>query len=183
MLYLASVSPRRAKLLREAGVPFKKLKTDYRERDSSQPRPAGLVKKHALGKALAAARKIKNGKILAADTVVYFRGKIIGKPSGRHDAFKTLSRLAGNWHTVYTGVAFLEVLGRRVLRRRLFCEKTDVLLKRMDPKGIRAYFSRMSPLDKAGSYAIQQSCGGVVERMRGSFSNAVGLPMERLKFL
>ena len=182
-LFLASSSPRRAKLLREAGVRFKVLRSPYHERDSAHPKPAGLVKKHALGKALAASKKIADGRLLAADTTVYFRGKIIGKPKNKQDAFRTLSRLQGRWHAVYTGVALLEMKAGRPLRTRVFVEKTRVKIQKMDAGLIRRYLRRIDPMDKAGSYAIQVKKGGIVEAVRGSFSNAVGLPMERLRFL
>ena len=183
MLYLASASLRRAKLLKEAGVRFEVLKSDYHERNFDRSRPSQLVKRHALGKALAAARKVKNGKILGADSIVYCRGKIVGKPGNLREAMKMLAALQGRWQTVYTGVAFLEIRQSRVLRQRLFYEKTKVLLNKMEKKDIRRYFRRVNPLDKAGACAIQASGPGIVREVVGSFSNAVGLPMERLRFL
>ena len=183
MLYLASASPRRVQLLKEAGIVFRAIRTGYREKDSSRLTPSLLVKKHALGKALAVAGKIRNGKILAADTVVYFGGKIIGKPLNRQAAVKTLLLLQGRWHTVYTAVAFFEMKNGRVFGRRSLVEKTKVLLKKMDEKDIRRYFHHVSPFDKAGSYAIQAKGESIVRKVNGSFSNAVGLPMERLRFL
>jgi septum formation protein len=182
-LYLASESPRRKRLLREAGVKFKTLKAPYHEAKHRKMAPSALVKKHALGKALAAVKRVKEGSILAADTIVYFQGRIVGKPSSLKDAVKTLQALQGRSHTVYTGVAFLEVRQRIVAKKRVFVERTKVSLVRMDEKRIRSYFRRIDPLDKAGSYAIQDKGAGIVKKVEGSFSNAVGLPMERLKFL
>jgi septum formation protein len=183
MIYLASASPRRARLLKEAGIRFQVLRSDYHERNVRGVRPSQLVKQHALGKALSAASRIQKGSILAADTIVYAGGKIIGKPAGLRAAEATLLRLQGRWHTVYTGVAYLEVDRQRVVRKRLFFEKTRVLLKGMATADIRRYFKRVHPLDKAGAYAIQDQAAGIVQRVKGSFSNAVGLPMERLRFL
>ena len=182
MLYLASASPRRAKLLREAGISFKRLKSSYHETGIFGDPPVVLVKKHAQGKAMAGARMIENGKLLAADTLVYFQGKILGKPRSRKDAVKTLTLLQGHWHTVVTGVAFFEVKHGEIVRRRLFSERTRVLLKKMSGSEIRNYFRSVNPMDKAGSYAIQ-SRKSIVKAIKGSFSNAVGLPMERLSFL
>ena len=183
MLYLASASPRRARLLKEASIRFKVLISGYHERGGSRTGPARLVKKHAMGKALAASAKVREGNVLAADTVVYFRGKIIGKPARPAQAVSTLLSLQGRWHTVYTGVAFLRLKAGRIVQKNLFFEKTKVLLGALDEKGVRAYFRRVNPMDKAGSYAIQSGHGGLVKDVRGSFSNAVGLPMERLTFL
>ena len=183
MLYLASASPRRSKLLRKAGIIFKLVESDYRERHFPGMGPTFLVKKHALGKALGAIRRVKKGKILAADTIVYFRKKIVGKPSSRTAAVKTLLALQGAWHTVYTGVGILEMKNGKVFGKRLFVEKTKIRLKEMDEKAVRRYFLRVDPMDKAGSYAIQAKGASIVREVRGSFSNAVGLPMERLGFL
>ena len=183
MLYLASASPRRAQLLKKAGIRFKILKTNYHEKPFPGMRPSKLVQKHALGKAVAASKTVNKGTVLAADTVVYFRKKIIGKPKNVHNALKTLELLQEQWHVVYTGVAVLHVFGDRVVKRRVFFEKTAVFLKKMDRSQIRRYFRQVNPLDKAGSYAIQSRHHSIVQKWRGSFSNAVGLPMERLKFL
>ena len=179
-LYLASRSPRRTRLLREAGIRHRIVVTKYKELGSPGMSPVSLVQKHAMGKALAAAAKVKNGLILAADTLVYSQRKIIGKPSSRHAAEKTLLGLQGRWHIVYTGVALIPVKNKRLLKKVLFHEKTKVRLKKMDLAEIRRYFRRVNPMDKAGAYAIQVKRGTIVEEVRGSFSNAVGLPMERL---
>ncbi len=142
--------------------------------------PARVVRQNALGKAAAALKKIKNGRILSADTIVYHGGKIIGKPKDRRGAEKILLSLQRTWHTVYTGVVFLEVKEKKVTKKILFHEKTRVKLKKMSLPQIRQYFCRVDPSDKAGAYAIQSWSGTIVEKVRGSFSNAVGLPMERL---
>ena len=183
MLYLASESPRRARLLSEAGIPFKKIRSGYDEKNSLMIKPFFLVKKNALEKALRASRAIRNGKILGADTLVYFKKRILGKPATVGEALRTLKRLQGRWHVVYTGVALLELRSGRILRKRSFVEKTRVLLKKMDEKEIRLYLRRVDPLDKAGGYAIQETRQGIVRAVKGSFTNAVGLPMERLRFL
>ena len=179
-LYLASRSPRRTRLLKEAGIRHRVLKTNYKERRSARLTPAVLVRKHAMGKAMAAAVLIKNGLILAADTVVFCKGKIIGKPRSRREAEKTLLSLQGRRHTVYTGVALIAVDKKNLRKKILFYEKTGVRLKKMDLSDIRRYFRRINPMDKAGAYAIQAKKGSIVREIRGSFSNAVGLPMERL---
>ncbi len=183
MVYLASTSPRRKKILREMGVRFRILLPKYDEKRIPGAGPARLVRIHALGKAVSAAKLILNGKILSADTIVYWDKKIIGKPRNMKEAFKILGSLQGRWHQVYTGVAVLEMHSGKIKSRRVFVEKTKVRLKAMSTDQIRSYFKKVNPLDKAGAYAIQVKQGGVVEEVSGSFSNAVGLPIETVKRL
>lgn len=180
MIYLASTSPRRRALLKRAGISFRILKPDYHEGRKGPGGPSRRVRIHALQKALSCKRKIEEGTILAADTLVYSEGEILGKPRNLKEARLILEKLQGRWHSVYTGVAVLSVASGRVLQKKVFFEKTRVRLKKLTPSRIRNYFKRVSPLDKAGAYALQSPSGGIVEGVRGSFTNAVGLPMERL---
>ncbi len=133
MIYLASTSPRRKKILKDLGVLFKTLEPDYHEKPLPGASPTKLVRAHALGKALSAARMIRSGRVLSADTIVYFRNRIIGKPRDMKDAFRILGALQGQWHTVYTGVAFLSVKAGKAVRRRVIVEKTQVRLRPLDP--------------------------------------------------
>jgi septum formation protein len=181
LIYLASTSPRRKRLLKEAGIRFRVLRPEYHEKNIPGLGPGALVKRHALEKGLSAAKLIKDGVVLSADTVVYLNGRVIGKPRNRRDAFRILSNLEGRWHTVYTGVSLLERSAGKTIKKRSFIVKTGVQIKEMTPEEIRAYFKKINPLDKAGAYAIQSSRVSIVKKIRGSFSNAVGLPMEKLK--
>ncbi len=176
MIYLASTSPRRKRLLRESGIRFRVLHSSYQE-ELHGSIPASHVKQHALGKALGASPFPKKGLVLGADTIVYFGGKIIGKPKDLKDAFQILSSLQGRWHTVYTGVALVDA---RTKKRVLLSEKTKVLIRKMTAPEVKRYFKKISPLDKAGAYAIQAHRSPIVECIQGSFSNAVGLPLERI---
>ncbi len=179
VIHLASSSPRRRALLRAAGLRYRLVRPDYEERPIRGATPRRLVRTHAWGKALSAAPRVKNGLILAADTVVAFRGRTIGKPRDMADAVRTLRSLQGRWHAVYTGVALAAMIDGRVAARAVYVEKTLVRLRPMEEADIRRYFRKISPLDKAGAYAIQ-STTNIVAQLRGSFSNAVGLPMESL---
>lgn len=181
MIYLASTSPRRKRLLKDAGVRYRTLRPNYHERPIAGLAPPELVKRHALEKGLSAAKLVKSGIILSADTIVYVAGGVIGKPKNRGDAFGILSKLQGRWHTVYTGVALLKVSGGSVVKRKSFYAKTRVFVRPMSAGEIKSYFKKINPLDKAGAYAIQSCDSSVVEKIRGSFSNAVGLPMEALQ--
>ena len=178
MIYLASTSPRRKQLLKEAGISFRVLRPDYHEKNIRGASPSKLVQVHAFQKAASASKKIKNGVVIGADTVVFFHGKIIGKPKNKAHAFRVLSLLQGKKHRVYTGVALLKISESRLAAKCVFVQKTAVRLQKMKPAQIARYFKRVNPLDKAGAYAIQSRHAGIVEKVEGSFSNAVGLPME-----
>ncbi len=180
MIYLASTSPRRKRLLKEAGIPFKALKPRHEEKPQPGLSPTALVKYHAFSKAVSVAPGLKEGTVIGSDTIVYFKNKIIGKPKNSPHAIKILSQLQGRRHTVYTGVAILQLHAGKIQKRCVFCEKTTVFLKPMTLTDIKTYFKKINPLDKAGAYAIQ-SRHNIVQKIQGSFSNAVGLPMETLK--
>ena len=180
MIYLASTSPRRKQLLKKAGLKFLILKPDYEEKGSLKAPPSKIVRIHAVKKGESCIGQVKDGIILAADTIVYFKGKIIGKPKNMKEARLILGKIQGEWHTVYTGVAILKVVSGRAVKKTVFFEKTRVRLKPLTPKGIANYFKKVNPLDKAGAYAIQSSHGGIVQEIEGLFSNAVGLPVEKI---
>ncbi len=176
MLYLASTSPRRKKILRDARIDFRVLRPSHDEASFSGKRsPSQWVQQHALAKARSVSHRVSEGVILGADTIVYFHGKIIGKPKNLKEASKILSQLQGRWHTVYTGVA---LLGKSPV---VFYDKTRVFLKKMSPADVRGYFKKVNPLDKAGAYAIQSKKNLIVLKVKGDFFNAVGLPMKKLK--
>jgi septum formation protein len=179
MIWLASTSPRRKVILRRLGVRFRTVIPAYEERNPGCRAPAALVRLHALEKASAVGRSVREGIVIGADTIVWFGGKTIGKPKNLAEARKTLAKLQGQWHVVYTGVALLNIHRRVVRRRHVYVEKTRVLIRSMSDKEIRRYFRRINPLDKAGSYAIQARFS-IVERIQGSLFNAMGLPAESL---
>lgn len=168
-------------LLKKAGIAFRILRPAYEEgKEHLQRSPSQTVQIYALKKAESCRKRIQEGIILSADTIVYLDGKIIGKPKSRKKAEAMLANLQGRWHCVYTGVAVLKIVSGRVVKKFVFFEKTQVRLKTLTAKGIKNYFKKVNPLDKAGAYAIQSPHGGIVQDVKGSFSNAVGLPMEKL---
>ena len=142
---------------------------------------AVLTRRHALGKALSVVSRVREGIILGADTVVVCGTHILGKPRSMKGAEKMLASLEGRRHAVISAVALLKMKENRILKRRLFTETTSVYLRKLDPKKRQAYLKRIRPLDKAGAYAAQAAGQGVVERIKGSFTNVVGLPMEKLQ--
>ena len=174
-LILASASPRRLALLREAGFP----EPIVRPALAPEPRLAGLapgemVTALALAKARdAAARSPEPGAVvLGADTVVALDGEILGKPRDAEEAGDMLRRLSGRRHAVYTGLALLHA-GRELVRR----EVTRVYFRELSQWEIDAYVSTGEPLDKAGAYGIQGRAGVFVRRLEGDYFSVVGLPL------
>lgn len=180
MIYLASTSARRRVLLKKAGISFHLLKPDYAEDDTLKGIPSKVVRIHAFKKAQSCLGLVQNGIILAADTVVYLKGQIIGKPKNMRDARHMLGMLQGRWHVVYTGVAIFRIDHGKAVKKVVFFERTKVHIKKLTSKAINHYFKRVNPLDKAGAYAIQSSHGGIVQEIKGPLSNAIGLPIERV---
>lgn len=175
MLVLASQSPRRAELLRAAGIPFRVVAPCddevTPERAASFP---ALVKRLALEKALAVASHTP-GLVLGADTIVVCEGRIMGKPSHAAEARRMLAFLSGKRHAVYTGVAL--VSGSR---RRTGYERTEVTFRALTDKEIRRYVGSGEPLDKAGAYAIQGEGAALVATVRGCYTNVIGLPVPKV---
>ena len=181
VICLASSSPRRKTLLKKAGIRFRVVKPFYHEKEDAGVSVSTLTRRHALGKALSVLPRVKNGLILGADTVVHFGSRVIGKPRSARHARAMLGALQGRKHKVLTSVALVRAKDGKLLDKVVFTEKTFVWLRPMSAKQIRQYQHRIGPLDKAGAYAIQSKGPGIVERVQGSFTNAVGLPMEKLK--
>jgi septum formation protein len=176
VLHLASASPRRREILTRLRIPFRIVKSSYEENNRFTKHPRKLVLHHARQKALHA-KAPANGLILAADTIVVCRGKILGKPQNLKRATAMLQMLSGRMHSVYTGVALLD---KKSGKAKAVCVRTRVYMKKLDAKQIENYFRKMNPLDKAGAYAIQMN-PKIVKRIDGSYSNVVGLPVEMLK--
>lgn len=142
--------------------------------------PAMLVLTLAERKASEVALRPENeGKIvIGSDTVVAFRGKVLGKPKDEEDAFRMLKALSGKKHAVYTGVC-LAYQKDGVYRYICQTEKTRVYFNRLSDEWIKAYIAGGSPMDKAGAYGIQD--GGLVKKIKGSYTNVVGFPLELVR--
>ncbi len=176
-LILASASPRRRALLKQAGIPFRVLPSHVSE-SSSLKHPVQLVRELALRKAKAAAKNLKEGVVLGADTVVALRGKILGKPVDARDAYRMLYRLSGSTHRVYTGVSLVDVKTRKVW----IAHEVSVVRMNKIPLPMLLRLSRKH-LDKAGSYAIQEKRDPVARIVKGSYDNVVGLPVKTVRLL
>ena len=179
MMYLASRSPRRRALLRRLGRPFRVVRSTYRETIRPHEPPARNAMRNAAGKARGAQLPPgARGIVLGADTFLYFRGRILGKPRTRREAARWLRALSGRHHWVYTGVCLRPIAGGCA---RTAYAKTRVTFKPLTDAAIARLLRRASPLDKAGGYALQADRGELISRIEGSRTNVIGLPMELLR--
>ena len=168
---LASTSPRRKDILTKMGLTFDVVAPDFDEHTVFETSPQKLVKKLSQEKA----RTVQDDSavVIAADTIVIKGDKRYSKPLTREKAIAMLEELCGEWHEVYTGVT-VAYLGKT----ETFAEKSKVKLKSLSKAQIEKYVDEYKPLDKAGAYGIQDDF--VVEEYKGSYSNIVGLPREKL---
>lgn len=175
MLILASKSPRRKELLKQIGIPFVVVVSDAEEVSGNSWTPAALVVENAKRKARAVAEKYPDSPVLGADTVVSSEGKIFGKPKDKDEARKMLTALSGKMHEVTTGLA---LINRNEIRTTSVT--TKVFFDTMTKADIDAYIATEEPMDKAGAYAIQGKAARFIEKIEGSYSNVVGLPLNAL---
>jgi septum formation protein len=177
-LILASASPRRSELLQGLGVQFQVVPSDATEVHNEELTAGEISQVNAYRKARMVAKRFPDALVLGADTLVYLDTKLFGKPANGEDACRMLKQLQGQTHQVVTGVCLLRL---RNHRQRVFAESTDVTFRPLETEEIRNYLALINPLDKAGGYAIQEHGAHIVREISGSFSNVVGLPVERLK--
>jgi septum formation protein len=171
MIVLASQSPRRSEILRQAGIPFVARPANVDETARPSERPDDYVKRVARDKAMAVAAP--EDIVLGADTVVVIDGEILGKPADRADAARMLGLLACREHQVLTGICL-----RRGAEIVIDCARTRVWFKPLTRTEIAEYVASGEPMDKAGAYAIQGLASKFIERIEGSYTNVVGLPIE-----
>ena len=176
-LILASGSTRRADLLAEAGYRFTIVTGQVAELFVDFLTPRELTLFNARRKAFAVAPRHPEAVVLAADTIVSLDHKKFGKPKDLAEAHSFLEELSGRTHSVFTGVAIVHYS-----RSRLCYEvaQTEVTFRDLTGSEIEAYLRRINPLDKAGGYAAQTDPGSIIETVTGSFTNIVGLPMEKV---
>jgi septum formation protein len=172
MLVLASASPRRQELLRNAGIVFEVQPADIPEDPLPGEGAKECAERLAREKALAVARQRPHDCVLGADTVVVVDGQLLGKPSDAPDAVRMLRLLSGRVHQVITGVC-LAVGGVPSVAS----ETTFVTVNELTAQDIAAYVASGEPMDKAGAYAIQGIASRWIPRIEGDYSNVVGLPV------
>jgi septum formation protein len=176
-LILASASPRRRELLGKIGIDFEILPAKGEE-IITKTLPWEVVEELSFQKAKEIAeQQCEECIVIGSDTIVAKGEKIMGKPKDEKNAFEMLSEIAGDVHQVYTGVTLIRTGSHQKVVT--FAEKTDVFLYEMSESEILDYIASGDCLDKAGAYGIQDS--GFVEKIDGSFSNVVGLPVELCK--
>ena len=175
MLVLASASPRRQELLRNAGIAFEVQPAHVPEDPLPEESAKECAERLAREKSLAVARWRPNDAVLGADTVVVIGNQILGKPVDAADAIRMLRLLSGRTHRVITGVC-LVVDGQCSVAS----ETTSVTMSEISEKEIAGYVATGEPMDKAGAYAIQGIGGRYVTQIEGCYFNVVGLPLARL---
>lgn len=175
-LVLASASPRREELLRQAGFEFEIVLSQVEEAHDATLTPEQLTLENARRKALAVSRIRPEALVIGADTLVYVDGDPLGKPADMDEALHMVRRLSGRTHEVCTGVVFAR--GGAVSKELHVI--THVTFKPLADDLIRAYHAKVNPLDKAGAYGIQECTDMVLDGMTGSFTNVVGLPVEEV---
>lgn len=174
-LILASASPRRRELLRQAGFDFETRPSGVQELRRVGESAEDFARRVAREKALEVAKLSPPGRlVLGADTVVAMNGEILGKPLDADDAARMLQLLAGRTHTVITGVCLIQAPGYLVALRHA---ATRVGFRPLDEKEIRDYVQSGEPMDKAGAYGIQGLASKFVSRIDGCYFNVVGLPI------
>ncbi|MCP4684967.1 MAG: septum formation protein Maf [bacterium] len=179
-LVLGSSSPRRARLLTELGLEFRKVVPRITEAVLPDEKPCACALRLAEEKAIAVSLQLEDREIvLGGDTIVVLDEAILGKPRDQEDAFRTLSLLAGQKHYVCTALALADHEG-------LICsgtEQTEVVFNKVGPEQIREYIASGEPMDKAGAYGIQGMGAFLVDSIEGNLDNVIGLPRTLLNRL
>jgi len=182
MIVLASASPRRQEILRNAGIPFTVQAADINETPLKDELPRDCAERLAREKALTVWRMRPRDMVLGADTIVVVDGAILGKPVDGDDAARMLRLLSGRVHQVITGVCVVGGRGDSQLNSsepetRTASETTLVTMNELSDAEIREYLATAESMDKAGAYAIQGMASRWIPRIEGDYSNVVGLPM------
>jgi len=173
-LILASKSPRRYELLKQVGLDFEVIPSRVMEDIVQKESP----QEHVIRLAEAKARDVASGYpdhwVIAADTIVYINRSILGKPKNREEAIEMLHRLSGQEHWVLTGLSVCHLEKRKSDKEAV---QTAVKVKTLTPTELEWYVQTGEPFDKAGGYAIQGVGSFMIESIRGSYTNVVGLPL------
>ena len=183
-LILASASPRRQELLQSVGLKFETIPAHVNEDYIAGESPREHVKRLALDKAFAIAKKYPQAWVLGADTIVVIDGLILGKPKNKSQAQKMLERLSGREHKVFTGFTLVHAASKASKTKVV---QSAVQFKTISPEEMEWYISCDEPYDKAGGYAVQGKGAYFIKAIRGSYTNVIGLPLcevlEELKSL
>lgn len=173
-IILASASPRRREILKLTGLEFSVCASSYEEDLDLPLRPRVLARYLSSKKAEAVAKKYRNAIVIAADTFIVFKNRLLGKPRNEKDAEKMLNMLNGKPHSVITGFTIIDTGNNKILSRSV---STMVYFRKLSKEDIRAYVRTKEPLDKAGAYAVQGLGAVFIEKINGDFFNVMGLPL------
>ncbi len=176
-IILASSSPRRRDLLRQIGVDFDIFPADVNESILAGESPEDYAVRVSFDKVRVVAKKVGEGIIIAADTIVVFKDIILGKPVDSKDAKRMLEMLSGKMHRVISGLAVMNAATGMVMCRT---STTSVWFRNLDEDEVKKYVLSGEPLDKAGAYGIQGKGALLVARIEGCYNNVVGLPLALL---
>lgn len=176
-IILASQSPRRKELLARLGLVFTAIPANIEENITSFQFPQKAVQEIAFHKARYVSDLLNDGLIIAADTVVVLKDTILGKPVDEKNAFKMLTSLSGQEHTVVTGICLMDAASGAF---QVDSESTKVRFRELSDTEIRNYIATKEPMDKAGAYGIQGRGAVLVDRIEGCYYNVVGLPLTKL---
>ena len=171
-IVLASASPRRQELLKDAGIDFAVKPANIPEVRHEDEGPQAFAERMAKGKARAVWAEVKGGHVLGADTIVVVDELVLGKPEDEQDAARMLHLLSGRKHHVITGVCLIGTDFEDIRS-----ETTAVHVSSLGDADIRAYVATGEPMDKAGAYAIQGAASRWISQIEGDYSNVVGLPV------
>ncbi len=183
-IILASASPRRTELLKQAGFTFTVIPSSIEEQ-RTETSPDKLAEDLAFQKAEDVYQSVKQdytGKdfmVIGADTIVYYDGEVLGKPADEQEAFDMLKMLSDRTHQVYTGLA---IILKKADEKQIYLmhERTDVTFYPISDHELKDYIATGDPLDKAGAYGIQGPFAVHVKKINGDYNNVVGLPIARL---
>ena len=188
-IILGSSSPRRRELLGHIAI-HEAFSPDVEEKPKYAEKPDAYTIRNATEKAAATvafvtdsgnpAKNAEAAVIIACDTIVVLDGQILEKPQDVADACRMLGQLSGRTHTVISGVCIVALDGTKAMRDKTFKVETQVSIKSLTPSEIAAYVDTGEPMDKAGSYGAQGIGAYMIERIDGSYSNVVGLPLTEL---
>jgi septum formation protein len=178
-IILASNSPRRKKILTDLGLDFEVIPSNYEEKLETDTFSYDLIEDLATQKACDVVNRVgKDEIVLGADTIVVLHNKILGKPKDKDNAFRMLRELSGQTHMVVTALCGINT---RTNRAALLSTTSYVRFKELSDELIKYYIEEFKPLDKAGSYGIQELPDGILDKYEGSFDNIVGLSPDAVK--
>lgn len=180
-IILASASPRRSELLHQIGLKFEVVPAKSEEKLPLHQTPSETVQALALAKATEVAQQFDDDVlVIGADTIVVLDDNILGKPLDLSDAQRMIAMLSGREHSVFTGLAVIDVANNRTI---VDFSETKVFFRKLTAAEITAYINCGESLDKAGGYGIQGFGASLVERIDGCYFNVVGMPLSKLTMI